>query len=327
MSSTRSTTERLAAARPPIVDRLHELVGADERAELLEQILASPVPHTYRGRPRVRRLAAVAMAGVVALGAAILAARTWPGRSTQPGPVMSAALLAHMTSAAGHVHAVVVIDSTSDGVRSTFWALTNGGGPTRMRYSVDGRPSYDQTISNTDGRRTITNVDFAARAWWRVMASPVPGSGCAITLAGRRASAAGTPAVPKGTEHSAGDRASCQVFGPTPKDVVRGLDAGVFRIAGHPVIDGRRTIELTARYPGTSGTYVLFVEAETYLPVRTINSVNSSPFTTTYRYLPATRANLALLQVPIPAGFRHADGPISCNPSQLGPHGSPDGCP
>ena len=93
------------------------------------------------------------------------------------------------------------------------------------------------------------------------------------------------------------------------------------------MLDGRPTIELTASYAGMSGSYEVFVDAQTYLPLKSINSINTSPFTTTYSYLPLTAANEALLQVPIPAGFRHVDHPISCTPSQLGSHGSTDGCP
>ena len=324
MSSTRSTTERLASARPRIADSLDQLVGAGERADLLERILASePIePDRLRHRPasmpRRRVRAALVGAAAAAVVVTAFAARVWPGQSPrQAGPLASAVLVSHITAAARSVDDVVVITSTNDGVRSTFWTLTRGGHATRMRYSIDGTPSYDQTISDAHGRRTITNVDFAARAWWREISSPVPGDPCAVALGGGGATATAAQSSPP----------SCQVFGPTPREVVRSLDSGLFHITGHPVVDGRRAIKLTAHYPNTSGEYDLVVNARSYLPLLSVNSVNSPPFTTTYRYLRATPENLALLQVPIPSGFRHADKPVRCDPSQLGPHGSPDGCP
>lgn len=323
MSSTRSTTERLTSARPRIADSLDQLVGAGERAELLERILTSqPIErdqlrHRPASMPRRRVMTALVGAAAAAVVVTAFAARVWPGQSPrQAGPLASAVLVSHITAAARSVNDVVVITSTNDGVRSTFWTLTQGGHATRMRYSIDGMPSYDQTISDAHGRRTITNVDFAARAWWRVVSSPVPGDPCVVAVGGRGATA-GAESGPS----------SCQVFGPTPRQVVRSLNSGLFHITAHPVIDGRRAIKLTAHYPNTSGEYDLIVDARSFLPLLSVNSVNSPPFTTTYRYLRATWRNLALLQVPIPSGFRHAAQPVRCDPSQLGPHGSPDGCP
>ena len=326
MSFTRSSTERLASARPWIVDSLDQLVGAGERADVLERILASePIERDQLRHRRAsisRRPVRAALFGVAAAAVIVtaFAARVWPGQSPrQVGPLASAVLVSHITVAARSVDDVVVITSTNDGVRSTFWTLSDGGHATRMRYSINGTPSYDQTISDAHGRRTITNVDFAARAWWREILSPVPGHPCEFVLDGGGATASASAAQ--------SSPPSCQVFGPTPRQVVAGLNSGLFHVTGHPVVDGRRAIKITAHYPNTSGEYDLIVDARSYLPLLSVNSVNSPPFTTTYRYLRATQANLALLQVPIPSGFRHVDQPVRCNPSQLGPHGSPDGCP
>lgn len=305
MSPTRFSTQQLIAAQPAIVESLDELVGAEERAQLLEAILASEASdlHPTKDRRRSRRQTRVVAVMVVVAAAAVVATtlivRPGLGRSK---PIASTAaatqLVGYVTSAVEDANEVVVIDSTNDGVESTFWALTKAGDTTRWRYSIDGQPSYDQTIVSGNGKLSITNVDFAAHAWW--------------------------------TEEDlapACSQSPCQAFGPTPSQVVQGLNSGQFQIAGHPVLDGQPTIELTATYPGMSGSDDLFVDAQTFLPLKDINSINTSPFTTTYSYLPLTAANKALLQVPIPAGFRHLDHPISCDPSQLPPHGTTDGCP
>ncbi len=337
MNRKRSATERLVAARPPVAGRLDELARAEERAQLLERILSADTTAVDPAHPASKRrtvplrpaVAILAAAAVAALVATTLVVRPWPGQSPSvTGPIASHSaivLLSNVASAVAKVNAVAVITSTNDGVVSTFWTLTQGGHATRMRYSVDGNPSYDQTISTVNGRRIITNVDFAARAWWRVVAYPVPGSPCVSAVGSGKAPRA--RATTKASGSSDSSRSSCQVFGPTPGLIVQSIRTGVFSITGHPVVNGRPTIQVTAHYAGLSGTYQLFVDPTSHLPLMSINSVNSAPFTTTYRYLPETKDNMALLQVPIPPGFRHVDQPIRCDLSQLGPHGVPEGCP
>ena len=337
MKSVPYTEERLIAARPPVAEQVDRLVGPDERAHLLEQILGDDTKALGRLGPRHgtrnrrRALATVGAAAALAL-LTTTAARVWPGQSSGNGkPVASSEaavlLLAHVTSAVGSVNDVAVVNTVTDGVQSTIWTLTGDGSATRMRYSVDGHPDYDQTISTVNGLRTITNVDFAARAWWTETSPPVPGSPCATTF-GTHAST-GTPAtaVPRPTGQTDQSPVSCQTFGPTPQQIMQNINAAVFNITGHPTLNGQPTIEITAYYPNTKGSYRLFVDPKTFLPLQSINSVNTAPFTTTYTYLPAIPANMALLEVPIPSGFRHVPQPIFCNPTQLGMHHSPFGCP
>ncbi|MGH3851221.1 MAG: hypothetical protein ACRDRT_16280, partial [Pseudonocardiaceae bacterium] len=255
-----------------------------------------------------------------------LVAHTWTGRSSG-GPVprgsqAATMLLAHVTTTLAALDDVVVIDINNNGARSTFWTLTQGASATRMRYSVNGKPSSDQTISTLNGQQVTTNVDFAAHAWWTTTYSLVKGNPCVVVKEPT------TPAVAVAAPQAQADGSpSCQVFGPTPAQILKSLTAGEFTITGHPMFDGHPTIEITAHYPHTSGTYKLYVDAPSYLPIMSINSINTSPVTTTYNYLPSTPPNLGLLQAPIPPGFRHSDQPILCNPSELGPHETIFGCP
>ena len=108
---------------------------------------------------------------------------------------------------------------------------------------------------------------------------------------------------------------------------MQNLNAGEFQTTGHSLLDGRPTIELTAQYPAAHSTLQLFVDAATYLPVKSISSSPGTTDSTDYSYLPASSANLGLLQVPIPRGFRQADKPIQCSPSQLKPHETTFSCP
>jgi len=73
------------------------------------------------------------------------------------------------------------------------------------------------------------------------------------------------------------------------------LSVHVFRVAGHQVIDGTNAIKLVT----ASGSATMWVNPATYLPVR--YDVDGSQ--TDYRWLTPTAAHLALLDLPIPAGF------------------------
>jgi hypothetical protein len=53
------------------------------------------------------------------------------------------------------------------------------------------------------------------------------------------------------------------------------------------------------------GTVTTFwLDADTYLPLRTVSESGKSGFTTESAYLPPTAANLAKLTAPVPAGFK-----------------------
>jgi hypothetical protein len=335
MRSTRSATERLSAARPLLADDLDELVSADERADLLDHIMGSdttkldPVPARRWSLPQGRIVAAVAGSVAIVLAVTTFGVRAWTGGATpDSSPRTSATLLAAVTTAVDNVRAVVAIDSTAnDDVRSTFWTLTEGAGGYRMRYSIGGKPSYDMAISTANGRTTLTVVDFPAHAWW-TFASQTQQDPCLVAIpAGPGAASPATTTPPRGSRRTNGGTPSCSAFGPTPAQVVQSLNTGEFQIAGHPLLDGRPTIELTARYPAAHSTLQLFVDASSYLPVKSINTSPGTTVSTDYSYLHASSANLGLLQVPIPTGFRQADQPIRCSPSQLKPHETIDSCP
>ena len=83
------------------------------------------------------------------------------------------------------------------------------------------------------------------------------------------------------------------------------LGCGEFRLAGRQRIDGADTVKLT----GANGA-VLWVNPVTYLPVHvTFGGPEASQMD--FRWLSPTAANLAPLNVRVPAGFRQVPPPTS----------------
>lgn len=100
----------------------------------------------------------------------------------------------------------------------------------------------------------------------------------------------------------------------SPSYVRQQIAAGHFTVAGTAEIDGRQAVKLIIHEPADPGVQThgtLWVDATTYLPVRSVvTSVGTTPghqldLTTVndMTYLAPTAANLAKTQVSIPAGF------------------------
>lgn len=102
----------------------------------------------------------------------------------------------------------------------------------------------------------------------------------------------------------------------SPRAVAREILKGQWRVTGRGRVDGQRAIELTENPPGRQrrgpvSEYLplptlLWVSVSTHLPLRMVNGVGRpvvSQFD--WRYLPPTRASMALLRVPVPFGYRH----------------------
>lgn len=110
---------------------------------------------------------------------------------------------------------------------------------------------------------------------------------------------------------------ACQTF-PTGypswrATIVKALSCGIFQLSGWQHVDGVDAIKLTSR-PLYGGRETLWINPVTYLPVRLIGTELAGPsrglqMVTDFRFLPPTKANLAMLhaavrRAPIPATFR-----------------------
>lgn len=100
----------------------------------------------------------------------------------------------------------------------------------------------------------------------------------------------------------------------SPSYIRQQIAAGHFTVAGTAEIDGRQAVKLIIHEPADPGVQThgtLWVDAATYLPVRSVvTSVGTTPghqldLTTVndMTYLAPTAANLAKTQISIPAGF------------------------
>jgi hypothetical protein len=93
-----------------------------------------------------------------------------------------------------------------------------------------------------------------------------------------------------------------------PAALVRSIADGAWRVVARTRLDGQQAIELSETGRGTAiiepMPTLMWVNAQTYLPMRLVSGVASTGTTVEdFSYLPATPANLALLRVPIPAGY------------------------
>jgi hypothetical protein len=115
---------------------------------------------------------------------------------------------------------------------------------------------------------------------------------------------------------SRGESSSVLLAGSLSPAVIRDqIVSGGFTVAGRVRLDGRQAIEViwsTSLGRVTTLTTTLWVDAQTYLPLRSVTTdraetgardVLLSTDTTDYQILSATPANLDLLSPPIPVGF------------------------
>jgi hypothetical protein len=143
-------------------------------------------------------------------------------------------------------------------------------------YSPSGQHVFDEAISIVSGSATQTTVIYGSHTWW-------------------------TAAVPARQPASLGcTQGSVELSnGPGngwPAFIQSQLSCGAYSVAGRQVVDGIDAIKIT----GLAGRLTLFVNPATYLPIQ----LDMGPFGISFKWLPATPANLAQLKVSVPAGYQ-----------------------
>jgi len=165
------------------------------------------------------------------------------------------------------------------------------GASTTYGFAPGGRRVFAAETTGAAGGRELAVLD-GDRTWWRA-ATPAPAGRQAPQTCGPgiRIGAGGWPAFIR-YELGCGE---LQVRHPLE-------DAGTVK-PGRQRVDGVATVELT----GGNGS-MLWVSPATYLPVRVIVG-GRQPTQIDFRWLAPTRANLAGLSVPVPAGYRQVPPP------------------
>ena len=83
------------------------------------------------------------------------------------------------------------------------------------------------------------------------------------------------------------------------------LSCGEYRVAGRQWVDGIDAIKIT----GSESHITLWVSPATYLPVRLVDGPGAAQRQTDFSWLAPTSANLAALNVTVPAGFQQVAPP------------------
>jgi len=270
--------------------------AAPEAVALLSRITARPLdPERLRPRRLPRRLVlagipaiAGAAAGGIVAGGIVAATRepAGPARPVSPADSVRAAILDAFDQASGDILAIVDTSVAPGGqvlYDERTWLypmLPQRGQQVRLRVSAPG-PGGDLTNyeSFTMGSPTATiyAVNNRNRTWFK-------GQGPPTTASGRGAG-------PQWMRHL--------------------IASGVYQVKGTTELDGRRAIKLS--FPSGGGppgsTTTLWVDATTYMLLRLVttssyrNGNKVGHASLEYQVLPATEANLALLNPVIPAGY------------------------
>jgi hypothetical protein len=280
----------------------------------------APRPLTRRRlapRPLTRRRLALP-AGAAALAAAgvALAAIVVPGAShgrTRPPDVLAAYVVSRVNRALSAADPGMIAQMTV----TTRGGSARSGGKTAapaaeewsygdqwrsVTYSSAGHPAYDAGYAH--GVYTI--VSDANRTWARPhepggspKLAPGPGSGCEPVIAAFPMLF--VPGLP------AGGLAGSWLPSTVARDLRGAVSCGTLTVAGRQHVDGIDAIELTSR-AASPISETIWVSPDTYLPVRVVARPLAGQVgpaqTADITWLRPTAQNLALLAVPIPAGFR-----------------------
>jgi hypothetical protein len=311
-------------------DRLAESMHA--YAASVSTATVGALARRARARRRRRHLAiggtltACAAAGTAGVLVVTLAA-------VQPAPgVPGARTAAYVTTQtehalAGRAHADFVYVSATVGgpyVPESPWAprtrLTTtenwsyGRQNRTEAYAAHGAPVADIGIQAASKSTTVTTVLYRSATWWRSAYRTVAVQGLKVL-------------APKCGPYVMLGMPFLDETGPSPDWaglIQHALACGQMVEARRQVIDGQHVIRLdqTASSELAGWRSVYWVSASTYLPVRIRMEGTASPRwwdQEDFRWVQPTAARLALLRVPIPAGFRHVRPPAVGPVAVLGP--------
>ncbi len=288
--------------------------------------------HNQKRRITARAVAATGTAAAVAGAAVAVAGGTGtPGKSAAPQVQTAAYVISHAQAALAAVvqgstieHVSTLFGPNSSGIsdqappgrlsadanatkRESYW--TYDGRARDAGFTATGQPTVAIGYSPGPGSgvRTLISVSYPTKTWWReVVRFPPKG-------------ALSAPPPPTCSEADLSFASA---------SIRQALACGMFALAGHERIDGVDTIKIVEVRPPFPGVWeTLWVDPSTYLPVRVTSGTIMGATTQSprsgervlgqqfdFQWLQPTPANLASLNVPIPAGFTQVAPPSPARP-------------
>ena len=280
--------------------------------------LARTAHRRYR-QGRRRNALAVAATGTAAAVAGTTAGLALTSGGAGTAPVETTAYVVNrVSSALAGTNAIGYATSrfSGPGVPTPMSGPTDswqfGGQSRHLSVTAAGKPSFDVSLRAEGRSSVLTEVDYQNRTWTRAdipadeLLTPTEGnslcSGEVLTLFGA-------------DSKSAAD---------WRRIIETGLKCGAFTVAGRQWVDGVDAIKLAGHKTVPDST--LWVDPSSYLPVRLVTQLRRQPtgnepgigaakespdqtLTIDFRWLPPTKANLAKLTAPIPAGFQKVSYP------------------
>jgi hypothetical protein len=201
-------------------------------------------------------------------------------------------------------HTAAALDSLSGFIERTTTVLPGGVTDVELTDRATGWFRFDSSAKdgsplNTIGgsgapadHPTVTVVDHPDRAWWTYqMQLPTD--------------------APSGAKAAMSTQIATGPF-EDPLDIRTAITSGQLQVLGTESMDGHQALHLrvTSAPKPLPYTVDLWVDRESYLPVRLLTDKTGSPVTLDYTWLARTPQNLASLAVTPPAGFTHLDKPI-----------------
>jgi hypothetical protein len=239
-----------------------------------------------------------AVAVVAVAAAAVTAVALIPSGPARPAPAAThttAYVVSHVARALDAMPGSTVVFTQQTTVPATSgnnidtWA--GQGGRSRMEtFTLSGQPESASEITFsgpvTGLTRTVTVVDYQNRSWWR--AASFYGNGDVPATAWNCGNV-GTDDL----NRNPGEMAA---------QLRTELSCGDLKVVGSGTVAGVPAVKLSGYFKG-SGALTYWVNTTTYLPFRFTAAGGGPTLQMNLQWLPPTAANLAKLDVPIPAGF------------------------